>query len=109
MSTFFIYMAVVAIAIALVASRRFRVFFVAVALCACFIYGAFAARNAVAEEAGETRTCWIVEFDLEYSTFIVEDEDGYLWEFYLEEDDYSLGDEYVLHLPANTEPYCEAV
>ena len=109
MSTFFIYMAVVAIVIALVVSKRFRVFFVAVALCACFIYGAFAARNALAEEAGETRTCWIIGFDLANSVFVVEDEDGFLWDFYLEEDDYSLGDEYILHLPANAEPYCEAV
>ena len=104
---FLIYVIVVIVLVGLVASDKFRAFFVAVIFAAALLYGAFAARNAIAEE--EVRTAYLKQFDLATSCFILEDEDGYLWAFKLEEDDYSLGDEYVLHLPENEEPYYEEV
>ncbi len=102
---FFIIWGTIAIVIGLILSKKFRMFLFAVILFAAFIYGAFAWRNAIAEE--ETRTAFIVEFDLFKSTFILEDEDGYLWEFYLEENDYNVEDEYTLHLSDNANPYYE--
>jgi len=58
-----------------------------------------------AARAEEVRTCFIVSFDFETSCFIVEDEDGHLWSFFISENSYQLGEEYTLILPDNAEPY----
>lgn len=104
---FVVYVIVVLVAIGLVTSDKFRSFFVAVIFAAALLYGAFAARNAIAEE--EVRTAYLKEFDLSTSCFILEDEDGFLWAFKLKDADYHLEDEYILHLSDNNEPWYEEV
>ena len=76
-------------------------------LFACFVYGAFALQNVAMAE--EERTCILVGFDLSKGLFVLKDEDGFLWEFYLEKENYTIGDEYTLHLPTDEEPWCEKV
>ena len=61
--------------------------------------------DALAEE--EVRTAYLTNFNLSEGSFVLEDEDGYLWEFGFLEDEYHLGDEYILHLPENTDPWYE--
>ena len=96
---FIIYITVIGIIMALIMSHKARMFFIAVIIFALFIYGACALQNiARAEETEEIRTCFIIGFDLSKGTFILKDEDGFLWEFSLEKDNYVLGDEYTLHL-----------
>lgn len=68
---------------------------IAILISAIFLFG------------GEVRTCRINDFNLKESSFVLEDEDGYLWEFTLEDDDYAIGDEHTLHLPICSEPWIE--
>lgn len=104
MNTFIIYMTVVAIALALIYSKKFRAFFVSVVLCASMIYGAIALQNAA---MAEERSCKIIEFKLNKSVFVLQDEDGFKWEFFFGKDSYKIGDKYILHLEENKEPWIE--
>lgn len=104
MNTFIIYMTVVTIVIALIYSKKLRAFFVSVVLCASMIYGAIALQNAA---MAEDRYCKIVDFRLEKGIFVLQDEDGFQWEFFFGKDSYKIGDEYILHLEENKEPVIE--
>lgn len=53
----------------------------------------------------EERTCWISRFILEDGAFEVIDENGFIWVFSLEEEDYFLFQEWTLILPEDADPY----
>lgn len=106
---FIIYISVIATVFCFIKFPKFRLYVAAVILMAIFIFGCCALQNAARAEDEEVRTAFIVSFDLANNCFILEDEDGYLWAFKLENNNYTLGNEYILHLPIDSDPWYEEV
>jgi hypothetical protein len=106
---FIIYVLVISIVLSLIFSKKFRKWFLIIVVSVVLIAATLSLHGIARAQVEEIKTCWIVEFDLAESIFIVEDEDGFLWEFKLDKDNYSIGDEYVLHLFEYEEPWLEEV
>lgn len=108
---FILYVLTISIVLGLILSKKFRKWFLIVVISVTLIAATLSLHGiARAEQTEEVRTCWIVPFtyhNFATGTFTVEDEDGYLWDFYLGEGSYIVGDEYTLHLPVNEDPWLE--
>ena len=85
--------------------RWFAVLVGGAAVAAMFVMICFVCMDAA--RADEVRTAYIADFDLQNGDFILEDEDGYLWAFGFQKDEYYLGDEYTLHLEEDSDPWYE--